>query len=186
MIIENMIKLEQDDRPNDLVMRKTKLIVFGIIAAFSISTTIILWILVSFVLYRDAQDYYWAFMDFLENAFGTVILLFILLLRIASIKRLIWYFYYVVIIAGDRVVKISFDLFFREEVKIVELSSILSVTAKQDGILQSLFSFWDVIMKLQNSWNMVIKSMPSPKKIIRRIEELKEHINLNEVSSQDL
>lgn len=87
-----------------------------------------------------------------------------------------------VIISQERVVNITFGLFFKEEVKIIELYRVLSIASSQDGVFKSIFDYGDIIMKVQNVGNMLITKMPNPKRIIQKLEQLKEHTTQDRIS----
>ncbi len=182
MLLKNFIKIKNVNSPNDLIVRKTKYILRIIWWCFLISIVLILILIIATLEIRGEQKVNDFFLIFLDNAFGTLVLVFMVFLWIILMRSLISYFYYVVIISHERVVKISFDLFFREEVKILELYRVLSITSSQNGMLKSVFDYGDIIMKVQNAGNMLITKMPNPKKIIQKIEQLKEHTTKERIS----
>jgi hypothetical protein len=101
------------------------------------------------------------------------------------IDRLVGYFYSVVVIEPTRVVHLSFRLFFREIVKIAELYRILSIKSKQSGIIQSVCNFGNISLQLQNDYIILLKNIPRPKVVVKKLETLKEHAIEQRVGDDD-
>jgi hypothetical protein len=83
------------------------------------------------------------------------------------------YLYYAVIITKSNIVKIELCLFFKEEIKTVELYKVLSIESLQNSILQSVLDYWNIRMEIQWSWEMQFKYMPKTKTITSKIETMK-------------
>lgn len=112
---------------------------------------------------------------YMSSVIAIPILIIMVAIWVLVIGMLVNYFYYVAVFNEESIIKITFGLFFTEKVEIVELYRILSIYSTQKGLLQWMLNYGNICMKIQWSWEVVFKSMPTPKVIIAKIEEIKLH-----------
>lgn len=124
--------------------------------------------------------------NIIDRFLGILVLVFGIFLWVALMKWFVNYFYYMVIIKQWSVIKIDFDLFFREDVQIVELNRVISTASVQPSFLTSFLNYGDVLITLENSWSMVLSTLPKPKKVIQTIEAFKENVSALEQNTTAL
>ncbi len=108
----------------------------------------------------------------LSNYLVYWIILIILFLWMYFIARLITYFYSLLIITPVRVIKISYWLFFSENIKIIDLKKVISINSKQQWFFQTVCNYWKITLRNANQTELILEKIPHPKLIAKKIDDL--------------